>query len=152
MNWQLKATLSMLHKYVTSKSQNSFCGVAFLQHHRKEEKFCGWSVYCQHSLRYTPPVTTAHVHRCANEDTRDYRPWIRVVCTNVAYHPKKSFCGVAFQLLIRSAADRLGCGPNEECDIKLHAFYRMIDWQKLVSREVQPPFKPNIVRPVTNSS
>lgn len=50
------------------------------------------------------------------------------------------------QLLNRSAADRLGSGPNEECDIKLHAFYRMIDWHKLVNKEVQPPFKPKIVR------
>jgi len=52
----------------------------------------------------------------------------------------------ALQLLIRSAADRLGSGPNEECDIKLHAFYRMIDWQRLQNKEVQPPFKPKIVR------
>jgi len=52
------------------------------------------------------------------------------------------------QLLNRSAADRLGSGPNEESDIKLHAFYRMIDWQRLVNKEVQPPFKPKIVRSV----
>ena len=52
----------------------------------------------------------------------------------------------ALQLLNRSAADRLGSGPNEEGDIKLHAFYRMIDWHRLVNREVQPPFKPKIVR------
>jgi len=50
------------------------------------------------------------------------------------------------QLLNRSAADRLGSGPNEEGDIKLHAFYRMIDWQRLINKEVQPPFKPKIVK------
>ena len=54
----------------------------------------------------------------------------------------------ALQLLNRSAADRLGSGTNEEGDIKLHAFYRMIDWHRLVNREVQPPFKSKIVRHV----
>ena len=48
------------------------------------------------------------------------------------------------QLLMKNPSKRLGYLKEEE-EIKSHPFFRMIDWEKIEAREVQPPFIPKIV-------
>lgn len=59
-----------------------------------------------------------------------------------------SFCSL--QLLTKNPAHRLGCVASEGCETAIinHPFFIGIDWEKLNRRELEPPFKPRIVRPL----
>jgi len=46
-------------------------------------------------------------------------------------------------LLTRDPAKRLGNAPDA-ADIKSHPFFRSIDWEKLLRKEIEPTFKPKV--------
>ena len=50
-------------------------------------------------------------------------------------------------LFKRNPANRLGAGLDGVEEIKRHAFFSKIDWNRLYRREVDPPFKPATGRP-----
>ena len=45
-------------------------------------------------------------------------------------------------LMCKKIANRLGCSPNGERDLKTHPFFAPIDWEALEKGNVAPPFKP----------
>ncbi|XP_066573601.1 ribosomal protein S6 kinase alpha-1 isoform X2 [Amia ocellicauda] len=50
-------------------------------------------------------------------------------------------------LFKRNPANRLGSGADGAEEIKRHAFFSTIDWNRLFRREIKPPFKPAVARP-----
>lgn len=52
---------------------------------------------------------------------------------------------VYVQLLDRNPATRLGMPNSPHGPIRDHPFFRSIDWQKLETRKLDPPFKPKLV-------
>ena len=50
------------------------------------------------------------------------------------------------QFLTKNPARRLGCQPGiGERQIKSHPFFRKIDWERLESKEIPAPFRPQVV-------
>lgn len=47
-------------------------------------------------------------------------------------------------LLCRDPRRRLGAGPEDAEEIKRHPFFGDVDWNKLLKRQVKPPFKPKV--------
>ncbi|MED6240996.1 Ribosomal protein S6 kinase beta-1, partial [Ataeniobius toweri] len=46
------------------------------------------------------------------------------------------------RLLKRNASSRLGAGPGDSTEVQAHPFFRHINWEDLLARKVEPPFKP----------
>ncbi|GCC30228.1 hypothetical protein chiPu_0008676 [Chiloscyllium punctatum] len=46
------------------------------------------------------------------------------------------------KLLKRNAASRLGAGVGDAADVQAHPFFRHTNWEDLLARRVEPPFKP----------
>lgn len=41
---------------------------------------------------------------------------------------------------------RLGCGPGGWAEVKAHAWFKDVDWEKIARKEVQPPITPDLTR------
>ena len=51
------------------------------------------------------------------------------------------------QFMTKNPARRLGCVVSQgvESAIRVHPFFKDIDWEALEARKVKPPFRPKIV-------
>lgn len=49
------------------------------------------------------------------------------------------------KLLKRQVSMRLGAPPGDARDVKMHPFFRHINWDDVLSRKLDPPFKPTLV-------
>jgi p90 ribosomal S6 kinase len=47
-------------------------------------------------------------------------------------------------LFKRTPQNRLGAGPDGIVEIKSHPFFSSIDWDRLLKKEIQPPFQPTV--------
>ena len=56
-------------------------------------------------------------------------------------HESKS---ILTQLLEKMPSKRLGSSVNDFEDVKKHSFFYKIDWTKLINKQIEPPFKPQV--------
>ncbi|XP_014676485.1 PREDICTED: ribosomal protein S6 kinase beta-1-like, partial [Priapulus caudatus] len=49
------------------------------------------------------------------------------------------------KLLKRQVGARLGSGPEDAKPIKAHSFFRHVNWADVISRRMEPPFKPALI-------
>lgn len=45
----------------------------------------------------------------------------------------------------RQANQRLGYGTQDSLVIKLHPFFKSVNWDDAAARRLEPPFKPSLV-------
>jgi hypothetical protein len=48
-------------------------------------------------------------------------------------------------LLSKDFSTRYGCGPGGFNEIKLHAWFQDMDWQRLIRKEIVPDFIPDVM-------
>ncbi|XP_028304560.1 ribosomal protein S6 kinase beta-2-like [Gouania willdenowi] len=49
------------------------------------------------------------------------------------------------KLLKKNSAQRLGSGKADCADIQKHPFFRHIEWEELLNRKMEPPYKPQLL-------
>lgn len=59
---------------------------------------------------------------------------------NISKNAKSLLSG----LLVKAPRSRLGGGPDDAKEIMVHPFFLNINWQMLLKREIEPPFKPQV--------
>jgi serine/threonine protein kinase len=50
-------------------------------------------------------------------------------------------------LLERDPSKRLGCTDDDAKEIKRHPWFSKINWDKLMAKKIEPPFKPAVTGP-----
>lgn len=48
---------------------------------------------------------------------------------------------------MKQQENRLGAGPRDAEEIKEHEFFKEVNWDRLLKREIKPPFVPQLKSP-----
>ena len=70
------------------------------------------------------------------------------ICNEIPWYPhylSKEALKCLQSLLEKDVTIRLGSMGSADGDVKYHPFFSEINWERLERREVEPPFKPQVV-------
>jgi len=84
---------------------------------------------------HAPPTLPQHVHSGASSTESEFTNGIGI---------SRNAQDIIHRLLDKNAKTRLGSGPNALAEIKGHPFFRGINFEKLATRDVTPPFQPHV--------
>lgn len=92
--------------------------------------------FCSHKIKNKMKKYLCYLLPCAGKTLESQKNLFLIV-----------FFPPTFQFMTKSPNKRLGCvvAQGLEEAIKLHPFFREIDWTLLEQRKIRPPFKPRIV-------